>query len=201
MPNARAPVMHAAQPRLVTQFIARLAPLHHHHHQTEASSACFASSGKKGRSWLKYINDLMYCAACRLYPQPGGSPELAQGTNKFRALAVKKHERFGLHPVALDMWVSNGRKSSALRTLPPHVHDGVPTTFRAVYQGKKSGGSLRDFPGDLSMIELSGDNVLPGYRSRFSARGILADVAVPFRNTEGTIIPSAEFSQKITVTI
>ena len=38
------------------------------------------------------------------------------------------------------------------------------------------------------MIELSGGNVLPGYRSEFSARGILAAIAVPFRNTQGTII-------------
>ena len=52
---------------------------------------------------------------------------------------------------------------------------------------------MQDFPGDLCMIELSGGNVLPGYRSRFSARGILAAIAVPFRNTQGTIIQSAEY--------
>ena len=62
-----------------------------------------------------------------------------------------------------------------------------------MYQGEKSGGSLQDFPGDLSMIELCGGNVLPGYRSRFSARGILAAIAVPFRTTQGAIIQSAEF--------
>ena len=43
------------------------------------------------------------------------------------------------------------------------------------------------------MIELFGGNVLPGYRSRFSARGILVAIAVPFRNTQGTIIQSAEY--------
>ena len=106
---------------------------------------------------------------------------------------MKKHDRSGPHHVALAMWVSNGQKSFALGTLPPHVRDGVLTAFRAVYQGEKSEGSLRDFPGDLSMIELSGGNVLPGYRSRFSARGILAAIAVPFRNTQGAIIQSAEY--------
>ena len=135
----------------------------------------------------------MHCAACRMYPQPSGSPEWAQGTNNFRASAVKKHERSGPHHVALAMWVSNGEKSSALGTLLPHIRDGVLMAFRAVYQGEKSGGSLRDFLGDLSMIELSGGNVLPGYRSRCSARGILAAIAVPFCNTQGTIIQSAEY--------
>ena len=106
---------------------------------------------------------------------------------------MKKHDRSGAHHVALAMWVSKGQKSSALGTLPPHVRDGVLTAFRAVYQGEKSGGSLQDFLGDLSMIELSGGNVLPGYRSRFSARGNLAAIAVPFRNTQGAIIQSAEF--------
>ena len=77
-------------------------------------------------------------------------------------------------------------------TLLPHVPNGVLTAFRAVYQGEKSGGSLRYFPGDLSMIQLSSGNVLPGYRSRLRARGILAAIAVPFRNTQGTIIQSAE---------
>ena len=125
----------------------------------------------------------MHCAACRMYPQPGGSLEWAQGTNNFRASVVKKHERSGPHHVALAMWVSDGQKSSALGTLPLHVRDGVLTAFRAVYQGAKSGGSVRDFPGDLSMIELSGGIVLPGYHSRFSAHGILAAIAVPFRNT------------------
>ena len=108
----------------------------------------------------------MHRVACRMYPQPSCSPKSAQGTNNFRASAVKKHERSGLHHVALAMWVSNGQKSSALGTLPPHVRDGVLTVFRALYQGEKSAGSLRDFPGDLSMsIELSGGNVLPGYPS------------------------------------
>ena len=91
------------------------------------------------------------------------------------------------------MWISNGEKSSALGTLPSQVRDGVLTAFRGVYQGEKSGGSLQDFCGDLTMIELSGGNVLPGYRSEFSARGILAAIAVPFRNTQGTIIQSAEY--------
>ena len=135
----------------------------------------------------------MHCAACRMYPQPGGSLEWAQGTNNFRASAVTKHERSGPHHVALAMWVSNGEKSCAFGTLPPHVRYGVVTAFRAVWQGEKSGGSLRDFPGDLSMIELSGGNVLPGYRSWFFARGILAAIAVPFRNTQGTIIQRAEY--------
>ena len=153
----------------------------------------FRQQWRKGRPWLKYINDLMQCAACRMYPQPGGSPEWAQGTSNFRASAVKKHDRSGPHHVALAMWISNGEKSSALGTLPPHVRDGVLTAFRAVFQGEKSGGSLQDFPGDLTMIELSGGNVLPGYRSEFSARGILAAIAVPFRNTQGTIIQSAEY--------
>ena len=143
----------------------------------------FRQQWQKGRPWLKYINDLMHCAACRMYPWPGGCPEPAQGTNNFRASAVKKHERSGRHHVALAMWVSDGQKSSAFGTLPPHVRDGVLTAFRAVYQGEKSGGSLRDFPEDLSMIELFGGNALSGYRSRFSTRGILAAIAVPFRNT------------------
>ena len=142
---------------------------------------------------MKYINDLMHCAACRMYPQPGGSLEWAQGTSNFRASAVKKHDRSGPHHVALAMWLSNGEKSSALGTLPPHVRDGVLTAFQAVYQGEKSGGSLQDFPGDLTMIELSSGNVLPGYRSEFFARGILAAIAVPFCNTQGTIIQSAEY--------
>ena len=128
-----------------------------------------------------------------MYPQPGGSPESAQGTNNFGASAVKKHGRSGTHHVALAIWVSNGQKSFALRTLPPHVRDGASMAFRAVYQAEKSGDSLQDFPGDVSMIELSGGNVLPAYRSRFFASGILAAIAVPFRNTQGTIIQSAEY--------
>ena len=85
------------------------------------------------------------------------------------------------------------RSPLPLGTLPPHVRDGVLKAFRAVYQWEKSGGSLQDFPGDLTMIELSGGNVLPGYRSEFSAHGILAAIAVPFRNTQGTMIQSAEY--------
>ena len=138
----------------------------------------FRQQWQKGRPWLKYINNLMHCAACWMYPQPGGFPEWAQGTNNFSASAVKKHERTGPHHVALAMWVSNGQKSSALGTLPPRGEErGFPAGF----------------PGDLSMIELSGGNVLPGYSSWFSACGILAAIAVPFRNTQGTIIQSAEY--------
>ena len=156
----------------------------------------FRQQWQKGRPWLEYINDLMHCAACRMYPQPGGSAEWAQGTNNFRASAPKKHECSGPHHVALAMWVSNGQKSSALGTLPPLVRDEVLTAFRAVYQGEKSGGSLRDFPGDLSMIEISGGNVLPGYRSRFSARGILAAIAVPFQSAPGNNSDHLEHTKK-----
>ena len=102
----------------------------------------FRQQWQKGRPWLKYINDLMHCAACRMYPQPGGSPEWAQGTSNFRASAVKKHDRSGPHHVALAMWVSNGQKFSALGTLPRRRPDGLPS---GVPRGEERG-----FPAGLS---------------------------------------------------
>ena len=136
---------------------------------------------------MKCINNLMHWAACRMYPSPGGSAERAQGTTNFRASAVKKHERSGPHRVALAMWVSGGEISSALGTPLPHVRTGVLPAFRAEYQSEKRAGSLWDFDGDLSMIELSCGDVFLVYRSRFSGRVILRAMVVPFRNAQGTI--------------
>ena len=107
--------------------------------------------------------------------------------------AVKNRERSGPHHIALAMWVSGGEMTLALGTLPPHIRTGVLTAFRAVYQSEKCGGSLYYFPRDVSTIELSGDDALPGYRPRFSTRVILRATVVLFRKAKGTIIHSSEY--------
>ena len=111
--------------------------------------------------------------ACWMYPHPACSAQWAQGIPNFRASAVKKHLRSGPPHFAMAMWVSGGQMTSALGSLPPHVRTGVLTAFWAVYQSEKRGGSLSNFPRDLSRIELSSGDVLPGYNLRFFARVIL----------------------------
>ena len=106
---------------------------------------------------------------------------------------MKDHEKCGPHNIAQAMWMSKGHISSALGTLPPHVHSGILTSFCAVYNSEKRNGALQDLPGHLSFVEISAGFVIPSHRTRDSAREILREVAAPFRAAQGTIIKGSRF--------
>ena len=88
------------------------------------------------RSWLRYeaTTDKMWCIACEQYPQLGHSVPFVQGTSNFMLCTLKHHQRSGSHAVSLALWQSGGRVTSVIKTLPPHVLQGILALFRTVYR-------------------------------------------------------------------
>ena len=55
---------------------------------------------------------------------------------------LKHHQRSGSHAVSLALWQSGGRVTSVIKTLPPHVLQGILALFRTVYRIVHRAGPL-----------------------------------------------------------
>ena len=147
------------------------------------------------RSWLRYeaTKDKMWCIACQQYPQLGHSVPFVQGTSNFMLCTLKHHQRSGSHAVSLALWQSGGRVTSVIKTLPPHVLQGIMALFRTVYRILQRAGPLSHVEGDAELVSLNGGTIIPGHCSPFSAREVLRFISQPFRISQGLVIKESSF--------
>ena len=78
------------------------------------------------RPWLQYdaVCVLMWCAACRAYPQLGHPVPFVQGTSNFRVWTVQQHQQSGTHCVSVALWQSGGGVTSVIQSC-------LPTCYKA----------------------------------------------------------------------
>ena len=77
---------------------------------------------------------------------------------------LKHHQRSGSHAVSLALWQSGGRVTSVIKTLPPHVLQGILALFRTVYKIVHRAGPLSHVEGDAELVSLNGGTIIPSYR-------------------------------------
>ena len=85
----------------------------------------FKPTWQVGRPWLMHANGVMWCIACRAYPQPGMHKAWQTGTRSFCCKAVLEHSNSGLHAVALALWESGGISSTVIGGLPEQVRMAI----------------------------------------------------------------------------
>ena len=153
----------------------------------------FKPKWREGRPWLCHENGLMWCAACREYPQQGVCQSWVDGNSCLRLSTVKDHTKCGLHAKSLALRNSAGASSSVVGALPSPVQSCIRGLFAVVYRIAKRDGALNDLPGDAELVTLTGGSITPSYHGRTASVTILHAIAAPYRADEGVAIMASQF--------
>ena len=119
----------------------------------------FRTEWQAGRPWLQHANGVMWCAACREYPQPGVQQSWVTGNRQLRHTTVKQHGNSGLHCKSLALWESGGTSTTVIGTLPVPIRRAINGLFQVVYRMAKRGSPPAHIPGDAEALMLSGGTV------------------------------------------
>ena len=140
-----------------------------------------------------HANGVMWCLACRAYPQPGMQKAWLTGTRSLRRSAMLEHSNSGLHAVALALWESGGTSSTVIGGLPEQVHNAILGLFMLVYRIVKRMAPFENFPGDAEVATMVGSIVASAYRTRRQAMPIMHAIAAPIRAAEGSVMKDVSF--------
>ena len=154
----------------------------------------FRTEWHAGRPWLQHANGVMWCAACREYPQPGVQQCWVTGNRQLRRTTMKQHGNSGLHCKSfLALWESGGTSTTVIGTLPAPIRRAINGLFQVVYRMAKRGSPPAHIPGDAEALMLSGGTVTTAYHSPFLMRQIVHVIAAPIRPVEGQAIEASLF--------
>ena len=153
----------------------------------------FRTKWQAGRPWLQHANGVMWCDACREYPEPGVQQSWVTGNRQLRRTTVKQHGNSGLHCKSLALWESGGTSTTVIGTLPAPIRRAINGLFQVVYRMAKRGSPPAHIPGDAEALMLSGGTVVPAYHSPSSVRQIVHAITAPIRSVEGQAIETSLF--------
>ena len=140
-----------------------------------------------------HANGLMWCLACKAYPEPGVHKAWQTGTRSLRRKAVLQHSNSGLHAVALALWESGGTSSTVIGGLPEQVRMAIFGWFMLVYRIVKRMAPFENLPGDAEVATMVGGTVAPAYRTRRQAVPIMHAITTPIRAAEGCVRKDVSF--------
>jgi hypothetical protein len=154
--------------------------------QAPKPARTFNAKWKIGRPWLQADDKVMWCEACRKYPEENSSETWLVGSdlqnaNLCKLDVIRRHGRRPEHCRSEALWQSGGMSNSIVGALPLAQRNGIYSLFRAVYRIVKRGGSHANLEGDCELIALTGGNIIPTHRSRWSAPRILAEINLPIQ--------------------
>ena len=78
-----------------------------------------------GRPWLQFANGVMWCIACREFPQPGMHPSGQTATTQLRGATVVERGNSGVHAVAVALWQSGGASTTVIGGLSLPVRAAI----------------------------------------------------------------------------